>query len=147
MNVRRILCPVDFSDCSQVALRKACSLAQESNAKLFIVHVEQAGQTMPPGVPGYIEEMDEHKRLLDETTPAVEGLDFEQHYLQGTAIDQIRRFAILRKIDLIVMGTHGRTGLAKAFMGSVAESISKHSPCQVLTVPITKLDANASVSG
>lgn len=137
MNPQRILCPVDFSKCSQNALKHACEQAARSGAKLFIVHVESIGQTRPPGKPGYIAELDEHKRLLDETTPCIkdQDVDFEQHYLRGNAIDEILRFAKLRNIDLIVMGTHGRTGLAKVLLGSVAESISKNAPCEVIAVP------------
>jgi nucleotide-binding universal stress UspA family protein len=144
MTPKRILCPVDFSDCSCVALDHACELAAESSAKLFIIHVEKAGQTCLPGSTGYVEALDEHKRLLIETTPSSAEIDYEQHYLRGNTIDEIRRFAMLRDVDLIVMGTHGRTGLAKALMGNVAEMISQHPPCQVITVPVSKQGKNVA---
>jgi universal stress protein A len=134
MTPRRILCPVDFSECCKIALAHACELADESGAKLFIVHVEQAGQTCPPGSSGYVEALDEHKRLLTEAKPSSTKSDYEHHYLRGNTIDEIQRFAKLREIDLIVMGTHGRTGLARALMGNVADSISRDAPCEVITV-------------
>lgn len=118
-----------------MALQHACQLADEHDAKLYIVHVEVAGHTYAPGNPGYVSELDEHKRLLDEAKPCKEDVDYEQHYLQGNVVDEIKRFAALREIDVIVMGTHGRTGLARVFMGSVAESLAKESPCTVVTIP------------
>jgi nucleotide-binding universal stress UspA family protein len=138
MTPQRILCPVDFSECSQKALEHACGVAARTGAKLFIVHVQDVGHTCPPGNPGYVEELDQHKRLLEEAKPCAEGIDFEQHYMRGHVIDEIRRFAVLRHVDLIVLGTHGRTGLARVLMGSVAESLSKDSPCEVITVPSTQ---------
>lgn len=135
MNPQRILCPVDFSDCSRVALQHACEQAARYQAKLFIVHVDGGGQTHPPGTPGYVEDLDEHKRLLDWAKPTSKEIDYEHHYLRGNVVDEIHRFMALRDIDLIVMGTHGRTGLARVLLGSVAESISKEAPCKVITVP------------
>jgi nucleotide-binding universal stress UspA family protein len=144
MTPKRILCPVDFSECSRVALDRACELAVESGARLFIIHVEKGGQICLPGSTGYVEALDEHKRLLTEMTPSAAEVDFEQHYLRGNTIDEIRRFAMLREVDLIVMGTHGRTGLAKALMGNVAETISQDPPCQVITV--SRNDKNVATS-
>ena len=137
MASKKILCPVDFSECSQKALHHASELAASSSAKLFIVHVEDVGHTYPPGNPGYVEELDEHKRLIDEAKPTVKDIDFEQHYLRGNAVDEIRRFAVVREIDLIVLGTHGRTGLARVLMGSVAESLSQDAPCEIVTISNT----------
>ena len=65
MDLKRILCPVDFSECSQEALQHACSLAEQHGAKLFIVHVEDVGHTYPPGNPGYVAALDEHRRLIE----------------------------------------------------------------------------------
>ena len=101
---------------------------------MFVVHVENAGQAYVPGTAGYVEELDEHRRLIVETKPCSETIDYEQHYLRGNVIDEIQHFARVRDIDLIVIGTHGRSGLVKALMGSVAEAISKDAPCKVITV-------------
>ncbi len=134
MDPKRILCPVDFSKCSRLALNEACTRTARHGAKLFIVHVDEFGQAYPPGHPGYAPQLDEHRRLLNEAKPTSEDIDYELHYLRGNVMDEIRRFAALREIDLIVMGTHGRTGLARVLQGSVAESVSKHAPCPVITV-------------
>lgn len=138
MEPRKILCPIDFSSCSELALQHASERAASSGAKLYIVHVEGPGRSSLPGTPGYVAELDGHRRLLDEAKPRVEGVDFEQHCLRGSVIDEIQRFARLRDIDLIVMGTHGRTGLARVFMGSVAKSLSEDAPCEVLAVPLPR---------
>lgn len=146
MNPQRILCPVDFSDCSQKALNRACELAEESGAKLYIVHVQKGAPSHPPGTTGYVAELDEHRRLLVEAKPCSEKVDYEQHSLRGNVIDEIRRFAILREVDVIVMGTHGRTGLAKAIMGNVAETISEDPPCEVITVPLGTKNEDVAAS-
>ena len=130
----RVLCPVDFSECSRVALQKATERVSETGGKLFIVHVDAGGAGNPPGTSGYVEELDHHRKLLLEGVPASHDVDFEQHYMRGNVIDEIQRFARLRDIDLIVMGTHGRTGLAKALLGSVADSITRSAPCRVEAV-------------
>ena len=130
----RILCPVDFSPCSEVALRRACERAAAENGKLYIVHVDTGGPGNPPGTAGYVEELDQHHKLLHEALPTNPEIEFEQHYLRGNVTDEIQRFARLRQIDLIVMGTHGRTGLAKALLGSVADSLTRNAPCKVETV-------------
>jgi nucleotide-binding universal stress UspA family protein len=143
MGPKRILCPVDFSECSQAALKHACEAAARHDAKLYIVHVEAAGHSVPPGKPGYVAELDGHRRLLNEANPCSQDVDYEQHYLRGNVVDEIRNFATLRDIDLIVVGTHGRTGLSRALMGSVAESLSKHAPCEVTSISITHQPADS----
>ena len=138
MSHKRILCPIDFSDCSQEALRHACQAAERNEAKLYVVHVESSGHSIPPGKPGYVAELDGHRRLLTEGKPCSEDVDYELHFLRGNVVDEIRNFATLREIDLIVVGTHGRTGLTRALMGSVAESLSKKAPCEVTTISLAR---------
>ena len=138
MSHKRILCPIDFSECSKEALRHACQAAARNNAKLFIIHIEPAGHSIPPGKPGYVAELDGHRRLLTEGKPCSEDVDYELHFLRGNVVDEIHNFATLREIDLIIVGTHGRTGLSRAFMGSVAESLSKNAPCEVSTISLSQ---------
>ncbi len=113
-------------------LAKASQIAEESNAKLYVVHVDHGGQFTPPGATGYVEEFDEHKRLLEEGAVQNPNVDYELHYLKGNPTDEIRRFTVLRNIDLIVMGTHGRTGLARVLLGSIAERVTRTAPCEVI---------------
>jgi len=86
-----------------------------------------------PGDARYDENLDENRRLLTEAKPSSD-IKFEQHYLKGDVVDEILRFARLRDIDLIIVGTHGRTGIAKLLMGSVAESLIRRAPCPVLAL-------------
>ena len=138
MNPKRILCPTDFSPCSQQALVEAERIAFTHNAKLFVVHVDVSGAGIPPGYPGYSAELDEHRRLINEATPKDPNVEFELHYLRGQPVDEIRRFSALRDIDIIIMGTHGRTGLARLVMGSVAEQLSTKCCCEVVLIPQDK---------
>ena len=134
MNVERIVCPVDFSDTSQAALHHASSLARESCAKLFIIHVEQLPQKYPEGHVGYEPGLDEYWRLLHETVPTREDVEHEHHYLRGKVAEEIVQFAHYREADLIIMGTHGRTGVARLLMGSVAEEVLRRAECPVSIV-------------
>ena len=135
MDGKRIMCPIDFSEYSQEALQCAAKLASDSGATLFIVHVESASTHYKPGDPAYVPELDHHRQLLETLPPQPDRVKYEHHCLRGEPAHEILRFAILRKIDHIFVGTHGRTGLAKFLMGSVAESIVNNASCEVTTVP------------
>ncbi len=144
MRFRRILHPTDFSRASGVAFAKALSLAKESRAQLTLVHVLSP---VPPLVgDGYIspktyEAIEAGARrgaqrrmaaLLKRAAKA--GVRARSILLAGIAYDQIARIARAKRVDLIVMGTHGRTGFSRFFMGSVAERVIPLAPCPVLTV-------------
>lgn len=137
MKAERILCPIDFSESSRAAYEYACWLSRCSSSTLFIVHVESLPMPYLPGDARYVENLDENRRLLTEAKPSLD-IKYEQHYLKGDVVDEILRFAKLRDIDLIILGTHGRTGLAKLLMGSVAESIVRRAPCPVLALRHTR---------
>ena len=133
---KTILCPIDFSKNSRVALDRAAEEAAQFRAKLYIVHVENVRQSARPGSAAYVKELDEHKRLLKEGRPYLLNIDFEQHYLHGDVVDEIVRFADAREVDRIIIGTHGRTGLRRVLMGSVATSVKEAANCEVVTIPI-----------
>ncbi len=135
MTQKRILCPIDFSIGSQVALHEASRRALDWNAKLYIVHVESVRQSARPGSAAYVKELDEHRRLLQEGKPDDDNIDFEQHYLRGNVADEIVRFADARDIDCIILGTHGRTGIRRVLMGEVADNVSRLAKCEVVAVP------------
>ncbi|MCA9232819.1 MAG: universal stress protein [Planctomycetales bacterium] len=139
MNIHSILCPVDFSESSDAALRYASLMASESGACLHIVHVEEALPEYPPDFVGYgigagVSEEQRVQHLLKEIRPSSEGVRFEHHHLKGSPAREIIDFADRNKIDLIVMGTHGRKGLTRLLMGSVAESVMRRATCPVLTL-------------
>ena len=130
MKTKKILCPVDFSSRSDAALDYASSLASESEALLFILHVDEGSVTYVPGYDdvGYFPEApvnweQEQRDRLSRVTPTVEDVEFETRYLSGKPENEVLDFADREDVDLIVMGTHGRTGVARLLMGSVAEAV------------------------
>lgn len=137
MNIKNILFPTDFSHTGDKALAMAESLARDSGAKIFIVHVEEPPMAYGGGEMYYgIMEPDlaQLKLMLSKVKPHDEAIPYEQHLLSGEPADGLARFANENNIDLIVMGTHGRTGLLRLLMGSVAEAVVRKAKCMVLTV-------------
>ena len=137
MNIKRILFPTDFSHTGDKALAMAESLARDSGAKIFIVHVEEPPTAYGGGEMyyGMLEpDLDHLKELLSKVKPKDLALAYEQHMVTGEPADAIARFAEEHNIDMIVMGTHGRTGVIRLLMGSVAEAVVRRSKCAVLTV-------------
>ncbi len=141
----RILVPTDFEAASEAALGCARDLARKFDARLFLLHVVEdpvAQGVWTPEV--YVAASAELRgRLLREATERLSRIltptDREQFQATievriGAAADTIAEFAREQQIDLIVMGTHGRRGLAHMFLGSVAERMVRQAPCPVLTV-------------
>jgi nucleotide-binding universal stress UspA family protein len=142
MNTKKILVPTDFSDFTNAALRYASSLAAESGAKLYIVHVNDLLSTsVAMGEPAFVESAlwlessrEEAHRQLEEVKPTLPNVDFERHDLEGDPVHEIVTFAEREHVDLIVVGSHGRSGLVRLVMGSVAEGIARKATCPVLIV-------------
>jgi nucleotide-binding universal stress UspA family protein len=142
--IRRILHPSDFSRASSKAFAKAVEMAKANRAELLIVHV------LAPSVPlagdGYIspkiyEDLEasarawgqkQLNRLLAKARQA--GVRAKGALLDGVPHEQIVRAAKSKKAGLIVIGTHGRTGLAKFVLGSVAGRVVAMATCPVMTV-------------
>ena len=136
-----ILVATDFSDISGSAFTKAVDLARQLNAQLHIVHIVQIHPAnMPQSGNVNIEELEalEEKNASDSLAAVLEeqcqGLDVKTHVLHGDPAAQVMQTASDTGVDIIVMGTHGRTGLAHLIMGSVAESVLKNSEIPVLCV-------------
>jgi universal stress protein A len=141
MQIKSIVVATDFSDASKAALEYGSSLAHDSGATLYIVHVGRFpgshGGDPELASCGYLPESDDWQQRRDQLNaivPTVSDVRFERRYLQGDAADEIVDFAKRQKIDLIVMGTHGRTGLNQIVLGSVAEAVVMRAHCPVLTV-------------
>ncbi len=137
MNATKIMCPIDFSDYSDVALGYASQLASESGATLFLIHVDDTQVPYDAGFAGYVPPPHEAERMseiLRAKRPTVDGVPCEHHLLVGHPADAIVEFSKAHGIDLIVMGTHGRTGVSRFLMGSIAEAVVRQSECPVLTV-------------
>jgi nucleotide-binding universal stress UspA family protein len=148
INLKRILLPTDFSENSAVSVRYACALADQFGSELHVMHVMQDLVTMipepglafpPPG--DYLLELKASaEKALAEIPDAAwaKGKSVVRVCRQGTPFLEIVRYAKEREMDLIVLGTHGRGGLAHVLMGSVAERVVRKSPCPVLTVRPTE---------
>lgn len=136
MEAKKILFPTDFSHTGDAALELASALARDMNAKLLIVHVEEpplayAGGEFYYGVPDPATE--DMKQMLQEVVPKDSTVPCEHHLVTGEPASAVTRLAESEEVDMIVMGTHGRTGVTRLLMGSVAEAIVRRAPCPVLT--------------
>ena len=136
MDIKKILFPTDFSHTGDAALAMATSLARDSGAKLLIVHVEESSTAYGGGEMYYgtLEpSLEEVKKMLREVVPAADSeVPYEHRLITGDPAPAIARFAESEGVDLIVMGTHGRNGVVRLLMGSVAEAIVRRAPCPVL---------------
>jgi nucleotide-binding universal stress UspA family protein len=143
--ISRILVPVDFSAHSDEALRYAVSLASRFGASLELVHVvDDPFSSGAWGSEGYVPNvtdlfenlMADAQRRLSELKDRVarDGIPVATAVLKGRPPQAIVEHAKNGRFDLVVMGTHGRAGLAHLFMGSVAEAVVRRAPCPVLTV-------------
>ena len=155
MNVKKILCPVDFSSRSDAALAYASSLASEAGAFLHIVYVDEGSPTYVPGYSeyGYIPEPPidwerEQRERLARVRPTTD-VPYDTRFLFGNPGKEILRFAQREQVDLIVLGSHGRTGLSRLLMGSVAEAVMRRAQCPVLTVkqPLGDHDEPVAANG
>ena len=137
MSKAKILFPTDYSDASLAAVPHATALARERGATLMIVHVaEPIGALAAAG--GFSGAVDPHPEYdaeqLEKVEPADTQVTCERRLLRGRPADEIVQLAVDENVDLIVMATHGRTGLGHLLMGSVAEAVVRAAPCPVLTV-------------
>lgn len=139
---KRICCAIDFGEPSRVAMEQAADLARRFEAELVLVHV-----VVPPppaasdvlvssrGVATVAAE--EHERTLEEWRAEAErraGRPARSRVLSGAPAAEILRHAREEGCDLLVIGTHGRTGISRLVLGSVAARVARESPCPVLVV-------------
>jgi nucleotide-binding universal stress UspA family protein len=143
--IKKVLVPTDFSAPSDLALEYGKSLAEQFGASLLLLHVIE-----DPFIAGawsseiYVADMPQlrdslrreaESRLARLVSPAErERLRITTEVIVGSAAQAIREVAADRGVDLLVMGTHGRSGMAHLLLGSVAEKMVRIAPCPVLTV-------------
>ena len=150
MQIRSILLPTDFSECGNYALSYAASLARKFGASIICVHVIEpmvptvgySGMTEPLPLADITDQLeDSAERELPKIAECEEcaGLDIEEVIVHGDAAAEIARVAQERDVDLIVISSHGRTGLGRIFFGSTAEAVVRHAPCPVLVVKPAKV--------
>jgi nucleotide-binding universal stress UspA family protein len=140
LRLETILVPTDFSRGAAAAVEYACWLATRSRAKLVFAYVMEPTvysvdfALSHPDISAEVRRgaMEALGQLVAEARER--GIDAEHALLTGTPFVEIEKVASDRKADLIVMGTHGRTGLAHLMLGSTAERVVRLAPCPVLTV-------------
>ena len=143
--IKKILCPTDFSENSEHALKYALALATLSQADLQLFHVVEP-ITYPQSTEFFEPVLDEVELMMKMETAFQQQLEDQVTTLKaqypkikgklvtGNTFLEIIQAARDDDVDMIVMGTHGRTGLAHVLIGSVAERVVREAPCPVLTV-------------
>jgi nucleotide-binding universal stress UspA family protein len=134
MHARKILFPTDFSHLSDAALDHASALARDTGASLLIVHVEEPPMAYGGGEMYYgIPEPDraEIRRMTEAVKPTDPEVRYEHRLVEGSPAEEIVRVADEEHVDMIVIGTHGRTGLKRLLMGSTAEQVMRLAKCPV----------------
>ena len=137
--------PTDFSECANYALSYAASFARQARASIICVHVIEpvvptvgyTGMAEPMPIADISDQLeDSAERELPKIAECEEcrGLEVEEVIAHGDAASEIVRVARERGVDLIVISSHGRTGLGRLLFGSTTESVVRHAPCPVLVV-------------
>jgi len=143
--LEKLLLPTDFSGCANYAVPYAAAIARATNATIICVHVVEpvvpavgyTGLAEPMPIADISEQLeDSAERQLPKLAECEEcaGLDLEEIIVHGDAAAEIVRVAAEREVDLIVISSHGRTGLGRMIFGSTAEAVVRHAGCPVLVV-------------
>ena len=135
--VKKILAPTDFSEVSAKGVRYASRLAREFGAELVVMNIVPLDESNVASK----REIDEHKVALDEFLVGRDvgsGLNIRKLVEPGVPPSALLYFAEKENCDLIVMSSHGRSGLPRMLMGSVTEQLLRKSPCPVLVVPLDR---------
>ncbi|WP_347272984.1 universal stress protein [Candidatus Kuenenia sp.] len=142
IHYQNILCPVDYSNCSMNALAYAAKLAIRDTARLYLIYVKEEHTSDYGGL-----KFDAELNRTAETDAEIEQkllgsipeeirccINIETLIRAGTPFEEILKAARNMGTDLIVIGTHGRTGISHMFIGSVAEKVIRNAPCPVLCI-------------
>jgi nucleotide-binding universal stress UspA family protein len=140
LQLKSVLIATDFSEASHKAFRHALAIARHYGAKLYVVHVVSSlGFTIagPDAINQAVETVRRDARQLQDRliqSGALAGLRHQVIVLQGDVSQELEKVIRQKQVDLVVIGTHGRRGLGKLLLGSVAEQIFRQAECLVLTV-------------
>jgi len=141
LRIARILVPVDFSEECKPAIRYATRLAEKFGATIHLAHViESLGQLKDAEVVPWNAKMEDASMALTRKLGELANEEIEElvpvypHVVEGQPYEQIVKLARAYLCDLIVISTHGRTGVSHALIGSVAERVVRHAECPVLVV-------------
>ena len=146
IKLKKILCPIDFSACSTYALTYAIDLSLKDHASLYLIHVIETYMGDIGDILKQIDlllddnQTDSLKMRLINLIPAEirTNISIDTLVVKGTPFVEIIKAAKDNQVDLIVMGTHGKTGLDYILIGSVAERVIQRSPCPVLSIRLPK---------
>ncbi|MBN2274301.1 MAG: universal stress protein [Bacteroidales bacterium] len=139
-----VLIPTDFSDLSQSALKVGIAIAKRQNAGITLLHVVDIFTYVEPSevflpefkvMPDWVSSIEENLDKLAKKITQETGVKITAKVLEGQPADRICRYAFENKTNLIVMGTHGTSGLREFFIGSEAFQVVKNAVCPVLTIP------------
>jgi nucleotide-binding universal stress UspA family protein len=151
---KRICCAIDFSEMSRFAMEEAADLAGRSRARLTLLHVFEPPPPLPMDVlipvarTGDTASVDLERRMAAWRSEAAErnGGPVHSAVRIGNAAAEILRFAREEATDLVVLGTHGRTGFEHLVLGSVAERVVRQAPCPVLVIRTKEPSEAASIA-
>jgi nucleotide-binding universal stress UspA family protein len=130
--IRKILVPTDFTEQSDRAFDMACCLARDAGAQMIVVHVVPLPAVIyGPPPESYLEHLREKLELIQVRDPRI---SVQYHLVEGDTARAILQEAGEMNCDAIVMGTHGRTGLRRLILGSIAEEVVRKAPCSVVVV-------------
>jgi len=143
ISFQHILVPVDFSPCSDHAVETAVALALKLDARITLMHAYAVPvYPLPEGF--VVAPADTTRELIASSQKGIDAqlaraqalgaTKLETLLVEGAAVSEIHRVAAERGVDLIVMGTHGRSGLKHVLLGSVAEKVIRKAHCAVMTV-------------
>jgi universal stress protein A len=151
----RLLCPIDFSECSDAALEYALNLAERFDGHVDVLHAQATPASLSPELSVWADSgqsqlgavIEQHaqeqmKALMAKLEARFRGR-ITAEVVVGEPVLAILERAAQRDYDLIVLGTHGRTGLAHLVLGSVAERVLRRAPCAVLTVRAARSETAA----
>ena len=140
VTLKNILVTTDFSACSEAAVKIAASLARQHQSQLILLHTIEFDPVLPNPVAPTTSECEHEQELTERAmenirkSPGLAGLQVKTLTAAGDVLAVARRLVSEEHIDLVVVGTHGRTGFRKLLMGSVAEEAERLLCCPVLTV-------------
>jgi nucleotide-binding universal stress UspA family protein len=138
--IKTIVHPTDFSEHAEYAFRVACALARDYGARLIVVHVMSPlmynSPEMGPLIPDQEMVDDELLERLQSLRPGDPAVVVDYRLCHGETVEEITGLAKLVKGDLLVMGTHGRKGVGRLLMGSIAEAVLRRAHCPVLTLKV-----------
>lgn len=138
----RILIPTDFSDVSQRAIEYGKSIAARYNAQILLTHVNQPVHSAAP-TSNAVQQATEQQLEQEGAELRSEGFHLRTISVTGTVREEVLSAVNREKADLIVLGTHGETGLERLLSGSDAEALLRNSPCPVFAIgPVTQAPSN-----